>query len=291
MYPSHYEGWGLPVTESLCFGKVPAVSRISSLPEAGGEFAQYFQPSSARETFAVVERLVLDEAYRASLEAKIRSSFRPRSWRTITEDLIAGVAAIRTKADQPAAASGDASDRSTEEFRSGLIYTMARRGGGSHSLAPSARDMRIGDGWNRCEDWGAWTAAGSARLKFRPAERANSAIIFYLKLRCPIQDKINVEIATSFSDELYSVAFEPGQEKWIRLRFEAEFEPDKPEELILSNSALVDLSAFVRGDQRTIGCGVINIAYCEEADIAARMNILDVLALVDVLNYGRVDAG
>jgi glycosyltransferase involved in cell wall biosynthesis len=42
IYPSQYEGWGLPVTESLSKGRVPLVSRASALPEAGGELAEYF---------------------------------------------------------------------------------------------------------------------------------------------------------------------------------------------------------------------------------------------------------
>ncbi|MHA4875417.1 glycosyltransferase, partial [Enterococcus faecium] len=33
VYLSTYEGWGLPVTESLCYGKVPLLSDTSSLPE------------------------------------------------------------------------------------------------------------------------------------------------------------------------------------------------------------------------------------------------------------------
>ncbi|MHB8283840.1 MAG: glycosyltransferase [Caulobacteraceae bacterium] len=43
LYPSNYEGWGLPVTESLCYGKVPLVSDSSSLPEAGGAFRRLLQ--------------------------------------------------------------------------------------------------------------------------------------------------------------------------------------------------------------------------------------------------------
>src|SRR5271166_2187803 len=58
LYPSHYEGWGLPVTESLCHGKVPVVARVSSLPEAGGDFAVYFDPLNRGEAYASVERLV-----------------------------------------------------------------------------------------------------------------------------------------------------------------------------------------------------------------------------------------
>ncbi len=39
VYPSLYEGWGLPVTESLDFGKVCLASDRTSLPEAGGGLA------------------------------------------------------------------------------------------------------------------------------------------------------------------------------------------------------------------------------------------------------------
>ena len=43
VYPASYEGWGLPVTESLCYGKVPVLANASSLPEAGGEFRGIFR--------------------------------------------------------------------------------------------------------------------------------------------------------------------------------------------------------------------------------------------------------
>lgn len=49
VYPSLYEGFGLPVLEALsCSAKVIA-SRSSSLPEAGGEVAVYFDPTSPKD--------------------------------------------------------------------------------------------------------------------------------------------------------------------------------------------------------------------------------------------------
>ncbi|MCI0481492.1 MAG: glycosyltransferase family 4 protein, partial [Candidatus Dadabacteria bacterium] len=38
VYPSLYEGWGLPVAESLAYGKFCIASSASSLPEVGGRF-------------------------------------------------------------------------------------------------------------------------------------------------------------------------------------------------------------------------------------------------------------
>jgi glycosyltransferase involved in cell wall biosynthesis len=44
VFPSIYEGFGLPVLESLACGTPVACSNTSSLPEVGGEFAFYFNP-------------------------------------------------------------------------------------------------------------------------------------------------------------------------------------------------------------------------------------------------------
>ncbi|RYE54310.1 MAG: glycosyltransferase family 1 protein, partial [Rhizobiaceae bacterium] len=80
LYPSLYEGWGLPVTEALCHGKVPLISNAASLPEAGGEFAVYFPSGSACALTDEAERLILDDAWRRAAETRIATGFRPRSW-------------------------------------------------------------------------------------------------------------------------------------------------------------------------------------------------------------------
>lgn len=87
LYPSHYEGWGLPVSEALSYGKVPAISRVSSLPEAGGRFARYFDPGNVADIAATV-RSLLDEPTRRGAEAAIRADYAPRLWHEIARDLV-----------------------------------------------------------------------------------------------------------------------------------------------------------------------------------------------------------
>ena len=48
VYPSYYEGWGLPVGESLWFGKTCVTSKTSSMPEVGADMCVYVDPERRR---------------------------------------------------------------------------------------------------------------------------------------------------------------------------------------------------------------------------------------------------
>jgi len=80
VFPSLYEGWGLPVTESLSFGKTVAASKRASIPEAGGEFCDYFDPDDLNDAYRVILRLIADPAHRQALEQRIAERFYPPCW-------------------------------------------------------------------------------------------------------------------------------------------------------------------------------------------------------------------
>ena len=86
VYPSSYEGWGLPVSESLAFGTVPIVANNSSLPEAGGDLAVYFPTGDLDGLVHAVESFGLDEAARIEREQLIRATWRADiSWETVAQ--------------------------------------------------------------------------------------------------------------------------------------------------------------------------------------------------------------
>jgi glycosyltransferase involved in cell wall biosynthesis len=87
LYPSFYEGWGLPVSESLSYGKVPAISCTSSLPEAGGPYACYFDPENPADIAAKV-RSLLDEERLNAAEVAIAQDYEPQTWHDIARDLL-----------------------------------------------------------------------------------------------------------------------------------------------------------------------------------------------------------
>ncbi|MDQ7030721.1 MAG: glycosyltransferase family 1 protein [Ardenticatenia bacterium] len=70
VFPSLYEGFGLPVLEAMACGTAVACSRIGSLQEVAGDAALYFNPLDADEMAAALEHLVTDDALRAALRAR-----------------------------------------------------------------------------------------------------------------------------------------------------------------------------------------------------------------------------
>jgi glycosyltransferase involved in cell wall biosynthesis len=88
VFPSFYEGWGLPVTESLAFGKPCVASNKTSIPEAGGKFARYFDPDNGNEAYDMIRGLISDRTGLAAWEADIRENFRPTSWNKGAETIL-----------------------------------------------------------------------------------------------------------------------------------------------------------------------------------------------------------
>jgi glycosyltransferase involved in cell wall biosynthesis len=88
IFPSLCEGWGLPIAESLIQGKFCVASNRTSIPEVGGDFVDYFDPSDDEDALAKIERLLFDPAYLASREARVRDEYRPRSWADCVHGLI-----------------------------------------------------------------------------------------------------------------------------------------------------------------------------------------------------------
>ncbi len=91
LFPSLYEGWGLPVSESLSFGKVCLASSAASVPEAGGAFCLYHDPDSVTEAAALYRRAITEPELIEGLEAQIRSAYRPVPWSATARAVIGAV--------------------------------------------------------------------------------------------------------------------------------------------------------------------------------------------------------
>jgi glycosyltransferase involved in cell wall biosynthesis len=70
LFPSFYEGFGLPVLESMACGTPVITSPVSSLPEVGGEAALYVKPDSEAEIIDAMKALACSPGLRRELSAK-----------------------------------------------------------------------------------------------------------------------------------------------------------------------------------------------------------------------------
>jgi glycosyltransferase involved in cell wall biosynthesis len=81
-YPSLYEGFGLPLLEAMHYGCPVVSSNAGSLPEIGGKAGIYFEPNSADELAAAMERVLFDAAVRNGMIERGRLRERDFSWDT-----------------------------------------------------------------------------------------------------------------------------------------------------------------------------------------------------------------
>lgn len=78
--PSLYEGFGLPVLEAMKWGCPVITSKISSLPEAGGDAAIYVDPESVEDIVSKMQLLIKDENKRHEMIEKGYKQVKKFSW-------------------------------------------------------------------------------------------------------------------------------------------------------------------------------------------------------------------
>ncbi|MEM9992480.1 MAG: glycosyltransferase family 1 protein, partial [Bacteroidota bacterium] len=70
LYPSMFEGFGIPILEAL-YAKTPIITcRCSSLPEAGGGGAYYVTPNEVEDLRSGIAQVLCDNALRKQLLVK-----------------------------------------------------------------------------------------------------------------------------------------------------------------------------------------------------------------------------
>lgn len=80
VFPSHYEGFGIPVLEAQSVGTPVVTSEASSLPEVGGEGAIYVDPERVESIAEGMQLVLKNEAVRKSILEKAAQNVARFSW-------------------------------------------------------------------------------------------------------------------------------------------------------------------------------------------------------------------
>jgi hypothetical protein len=226
LYPSRYEGWGLPVTESLSFGKVPLVADVPALRESGGDLAEYFDPRRDGDLLAKLQRLIDDAPYRAGREATILRRFEAREWRAVAQDIIEALQVLRSDWQTGAAPSPAGFDAASIEL--GRYYPMAVDA--RPQLCPGLQNgevFRMCDAWWEPEEWGCWLKPGHAELVFRLPREVDRGWVHLDVIGNP-GGMVEFIMAVAAGAPADVEVLQPGEHRRVTVRLDAASDPDRP---------------------------------------------------------------
>ena len=89
VFPSRYEGFGLPPLEAMRLGVPTVVSTCGALPEVCGDGAEYVHPDDARGLASTLSRLTADATVRAKAIAAAKARAAGFEWKKAAEQTLA----------------------------------------------------------------------------------------------------------------------------------------------------------------------------------------------------------
>src|SRR5579863_2816198 len=97
VFPSLYEGFGLPPLEAMAHGTPVVTSNTSSLPEVVGNAAVLVNPENVFEIMRALHRVLLDQAVREKFKQRGYEQVKRFSWETSARQIIAVYEAVAGK--------------------------------------------------------------------------------------------------------------------------------------------------------------------------------------------------
>ena len=279
IYPSSYEGWGLPVTEALSFGKTVVTTAVSSLPEVGGDLVEYFDLLSPADMLEKVERLIDDADYRRAREGKISTEFQTRSWSAIGEEIVEHALALSEQHQLSPMGHGEHWVLALPA-QTCLYYSLARNRQTSIWPGMVGGEMyRMGSDWRAPEDRCAWTKPGLARLAFRPPPQ-EGALVLYLGLLAPPGAEVRYRVRLLEGEgSARSGELPPGDTRWVAINVPRQ---DLSKGLIHIGIEAVSIARSSKAEETPrppVGIGVRGFYFCREDDFAARLRFLEALQM------------
>jgi len=80
IYPSLYEGWGLPIAESLSRGRLCLVAKNSSMVEIADDMVEYIDPLDSGDIYRKIKKFIDNRNLIKEREKYISENYKPTKW-------------------------------------------------------------------------------------------------------------------------------------------------------------------------------------------------------------------
>jgi hypothetical protein len=283
VFPSFVEGWGLPVGESLVAGRPCAASNTSSVPEVGGDFVDYFSPTSFAEAYAAISKLCFDKTYRAKREANIKEHFVPRTWDAVGQDIQKKLTAIssETSPDRGDLAVSVVHMRPT--LQEATLFKPGSLGFGARLREDYCKNpMRLGlsEGWYAAELFGCWMKGKSASLEFQTDLPAGEKVLVVARMdSAPDSDECRLSMFVGENDGSLNAAEMARTTKQLAGPFNmmARGVVGDLGGLFVTFKLKGDLPAPIDDDTRSLSAGLVSIAYCKASSLESRLRLIEMM--------------
>jgi hypothetical protein len=269
VFPSFEEGWGLPVGESLMFGRPCIASNISSIPEVAGDFVDYVDPFNDHDGYQKVLQFIEDREFLEQRAHYIRENFKPRDWNDVARDMIEIVRSLIDGQDAPKKTLG-----TPPRVLPGRKYHLGHRDDASRFI--ESGDLEFSHfacdaGWGRVEEFGRWIRDRTARLEFATEQVGNEHILVLIEIFTvdwlgPMQLQIRVN-----ETDYPLVKLEPGVRRFLVLHVA----PDGGR-AALEFSGVGDIEPGP-DKRKYLWMGLSSIGYAPNADALSRVMLLEEL--------------
>ena len=176
VFPSLYEGFGLPPLEAMAHGTPVVTSNTSSLPEVVGNAAVLVNPENVFEIMRALHRVLVDQALRDKLKARGYEQAKRFSWDAAAQQILRVYHEVSEKAAGPAAAGGRNEEPSPARRTPSRTQAFLSNGcpGELNSRRCSLAAMRVRSASVEAAAWrflqlGNLFIAGAAAANFGPA--------------------------------------------------------------------------------------------------------------------------
>lgn len=101
VFPSLYEGFGLPVLEAMAAGAPVVASRVGAIPEVTGDAALLVDAHQAAELADALESVLTDPTLRARLVVRGRARVQLFTWERVARETLAVYEAVHARGRSP----------------------------------------------------------------------------------------------------------------------------------------------------------------------------------------------